>query len=122
MDVKNYLKMVGNGRLLKRRRFGCFLIITLEAHSLSHPPSLIGEGFDLPGISTIFLTTPVKSSGRLIQYIGRALRPAPGKDCAVIFDFVDVLNPVFEASAKSRHYIYQQQQITILSDGKNNNE
>ncbi len=72
---------------------------------------LIGEGFDLPGISTMFLTTPVKFSGRLIQYIGRALRPAPGKDKAVIFDFVDILNPVFEASARSRSFTYEQQNI-----------
>jgi len=72
---------------------------------------LIGEGFDLPGISTVFLTTPVKFSGRLIQYIGRALRPAPGKDKAVIFDFVDVNNPVFTASAKARHYTYGSQGI-----------
>jgi superfamily II DNA or RNA helicase len=74
---------------------------------------LIGEGFDLPGISSIFLITPVKFSGRLIQYVGRALRPAPGKDRAMIFDFVDVLNPVFEASAKSRLYTYRHEQITI---------
>jgi len=45
----------------------------------------------LPGISTVFLTTPVKFSGRLIQFIGRALRPAPEKGRAVMFDFVDVL-------------------------------
>lgn len=73
---------------------------------------LIGEGFDLPGISTVFLTTPVKFSGRLIQYIGRALRPAPGKDKAVIFDFVDG-HGVFEASAKARAYTYGQQGIQI---------
>jgi superfamily II DNA or RNA helicase len=72
---------------------------------------LIGEGFDLPEISTMFLTTPIKFSGRVIQYIGRALRPVPGKDKAIIFDFVDVLNPVFKASAKSRFYTYQNQKI-----------
>ena len=73
---------------------------------------LIGEGFDLPGISTMFLATPIKFSGRVIQYVGRALRPAPGKDKAVIFDFVDVLNPVFKSSAMSRLYTYKQQKIT----------
>ncbi len=72
---------------------------------------LIGEGFDLPEISTMFLTTPVKFSGRLIQYIGRALRPSPGKTKAIIFDFVDLLNPVFEASARSRAFTYEQQNI-----------
>ncbi|MFH0996414.1 MAG: DEAD/DEAH box helicase [Pseudomonadota bacterium] len=34
---------------------------------------LIGEGFDLPEISSVVLATPVKFSGRLIQYIGRAI-------------------------------------------------
>ena len=71
---------------------------------------LVGEGFDLPDISSIFLVTPVKFSGRLIQYIGRALRPAPGKDRALIFDFVDD-HGVFKASAKARHYTYDSQGI-----------
>ncbi|CCK82412.1 predicted helicase, DEAD/H [Desulfobacula toluolica Tol2] len=72
---------------------------------------LIGEGFDLPGISSVFLGTPVKFSGRLIQYIGRALRSAPGKDKAIIYDFVDMLNPVFTASAKARVSTYENQGI-----------
>lgn len=73
--------------------------------------SLIGEGFDLAGIQSVFLTTPVKFSGRLIQYIGRALRPAPGKPHAVIHDFVDHLNPVFLHSAKTRKNTYLAQGI-----------
>ncbi len=81
-----------------------------ECRYLIATGQLIGEGFDLPGISSVFLGTPVKFSGRLIQYIGRALRPAPGKDKAVIFDFVDD-HGVFEASARSRQYTYNQQQI-----------
>jgi superfamily II DNA or RNA helicase len=74
---------------------------------------LIGEGFDLPEITTMFLATPIKFSGRVIQYIGRALRPAPGKEKSIIFDFVDVLNPVFKASATSRFYTYRQEQIAM---------
>ena len=81
-----------------------------ECHYLIATGQLIGEGFDLPGISTVFLATPVRFSGRLIQYIGRALRPAPGKDKAVIFDFVDD-HGVFEASAKARAYTYGSQGI-----------
>jgi superfamily II DNA or RNA helicase len=72
---------------------------------------LIGEGFDLPGLTTLYLTTPVKFSGRIIQYVGRILRPTEEKTKAVIVDFVDVKNPVFKASATSRFYTYKQQGI-----------
>jgi len=37
--------------------------------------------------------------------------PAPGKNKAFIYDFVDVENPVFKASAKSRYYTYKNQNI-----------
>ena len=63
---------------------------------------LIGEGFDLPEISSVILATPLKFSGRLIQYIGRALRPSPGKDYARIIDFCDARVSVLAAGARSR--------------------
>jgi superfamily II DNA or RNA helicase len=68
---------------------------------------LIGEGFDLPGIESVILATPLKFSGRLIQYIGRALRPAPGKDHARVIDFVDLSVGVLAAGAKSRARTFQ---------------
>jgi superfamily II DNA or RNA helicase len=74
---------------------------------------LIGEGFDLPEISTLALATPVKFPGRLIQYVGRALRPAPGKDKALILDFVDA-HGVFEYSARSRRGTYLKEGITSI--------
>ncbi|MCP4691952.1 MAG: DEAD/DEAH box helicase, partial [Desulfobacterales bacterium] len=51
---------------------------------------LVGEGFDCKDLSTLFITTPIRFSGRVIQYIGRVLRPAPGKETARVFDYVDV--------------------------------
>ena len=74
---------------------------------------LIGEGFDLPEICTLALAAPVKSSSRLIQYVGRALRPAPGKTKAVILDFVDG-HGVFENSARARWGVYKQQDIQVI--------
>jgi superfamily II DNA or RNA helicase len=68
---------------------------------------LIGEGFDCRGLSTLFLATPIKFSGRLIQYLGRILRPAPGKDTARVYDFVDVNIGVLRASANQRQRVYQ---------------
>jgi superfamily II DNA or RNA helicase len=83
-----------------------------RCHCLVATGQLIGEGFDLPGISTLVLSTPVKFSGRLIQYIGRALRPSPGKDKALILDLVDD-HGVFQASARGREQVYRQQGIRV---------
>jgi len=67
---------------------------------------LIGEGFDCRELSTLFLATPIKFNGRLIQYLGRVLRPAPGKVKATVFDYLDINVPVLEASARERQRVY----------------
>lgn len=67
---------------------------------------LIGEGFDCRQLSTLFLATPIKFDGRTLQYLGRVLRPAPGKDKAKIFDYVDANIGVLVAAAKARKRVY----------------
>jgi len=67
---------------------------------------LIGEGFDSKHLSTLFLATPIKFSGRLLQYLGRIMRPAPGKKKAIVYDYVDVNIGVLEAGARSRMMVY----------------
>lgn len=47
---------------------------------------LFGEGFDLPELETAILLRPTKSLGLYLQQVGRCLRTAPGKDCAIILD------------------------------------
>jgi superfamily II DNA or RNA helicase len=103
--------LTGQTRAKKRVR----IIQDLQSgicHYLVATGQLIGEGFDLPEITTLALATPVKFSGRLIQYAGRALRPAPGKDKALILDFVDN-HPVFKASARARQSEYERQSIGV---------
>ena len=78
---------------------------------------LIGEGFDCRTLSRLFLATPVNFSGRLIQYLGRVLRPAPGKTKAVVYDYVDVNVGVLTKSAFSRARVYG---IKRLPDFLNN--
>jgi superfamily II DNA or RNA helicase len=67
---------------------------------------LIGEGFDCRELSTLFLATPIKFSGRVLQYLGRVLRPAPGKQAARVLDYVDIHVPVLAAGAKARQRVY----------------
>ncbi len=62
---------------------------------------LIGEGFDCPGLASLFLTTPIKFSGRLLQVVGRILRPSPGKT-ARVHDYIDVEVGVLMRSADIR--------------------
>ncbi len=62
---------------------------------------LIGEGFDCPGLSTLVLATPIKFEGRLMQVVGRVMRPQKDKK-ALVIDYVDVKIPVLRRSASAR--------------------
>ena len=65
---------------------------------------LISEGFDCPGLSTLFLTTPIVFEGRILQVIGRIVRPGENKR-ARVFDYVDENIPTLLRSANSRGLI-----------------
>ncbi|MCP4374109.1 MAG: DEAD/DEAH box helicase [Deltaproteobacteria bacterium] len=68
---------------------------------------LIGEGFDCKNLSTLFLSTPIRFSGRVVQYLGRILRPAPGKEKARLFDYVDINVEPLKNAAKARQKVYK---------------
>jgi len=50
------------------------------------------------------LTTPITFEGRLLQVLGRIMRPAAGKQ-AQVYDYVDELMPVLRRSAESRRKV-----------------
>ncbi len=68
--------------------------------------ALLSEGFDLPRLSSLFLTTPIRFSGRLMQCLGRVLRPSPGKEKAIVYDYVDIRVGVLANAAAARDRIY----------------
>ena len=68
---------------------------------------LIGEGFDCAQLSTLFLSTPIRFSGRLLQYLGRILRPNQGIERAKVYDYVDELVGPLKAAAKAREKAYR---------------
>ena len=83
-----------------------------EAKILVATGQLIGEGFDLKHLSSIFICTPLRYEGRLIQYCGRILRKADGKDKATIFDFNDNNCWLLRSSFQNRLKTYKKMGIT----------
>lgn len=49
---------------------------------------VVSEGFDVPHIEVVTFCRPTKSLGLYRQQFGRVLRPAPGKEYAIVIDHV----------------------------------
>jgi superfamily II DNA or RNA helicase len=77
---------------------------------------LIGEGFDCKDLSTLFLATPIRFSGRVVQYLGRILRPAPGKEKARLFDYVDINVDTLKNAAMARQKVYLRLKSALLEE------
>ncbi len=73
--------------------------------------SLVGEGFDWPEAAALFLATPVSYAGRIVQYVGRVSRTAPGKSDAVVYDYTDG-HPMLWASWRKRSEVYRAQRLS----------
>jgi superfamily II DNA or RNA helicase len=62
----------------------------------------VGEGFDCPRLDTLFLAAPIAFKGRVVQYVGRILRPYPGKNTAEVHDYHDIPTGVLASSLSKR--------------------
>ncbi len=68
---------------------------------------LVGEGFDAHSLDTLIMAMPIRFSGRIIQIIGRIVRPGKGGDkIPRVIDYVDAHVGVLEKSAQARQQIY----------------
>jgi superfamily II DNA or RNA helicase len=103
-DLNPQLMLGGIGVRARDRAMDALL--TGESRVLIATSTLLGEGFDLPAIHSLFLTTPIRFDGRLIQYLGRALRPAENKTKGRVYDYRDILVGVLEHSANKRAEVY----------------
>ena len=62
----------------------------------------VGEGFDCPALDTVFLAAPIAFKGSLVQYVGRILRPYPGKEVVEVHDYHDADTGVLASSLTKR--------------------
>ena len=62
---------------------------------------------ETPDMDALFLSTPIKFSGRLKQVVGRVLRPLEGKE-PLVYDYIDSHVGLLEYQAKQRHKVFAQ--------------
>ncbi len=62
----------------------------------------IGEGFDDSRLDTLFLTMPISWKGVLQQYAGRLHRAHDNKTEVVIYDYVDMIEPMLANMYRKR--------------------
>lgn len=73
---------------------------------------LLGEGLDVARWSALIMASPISSEIKLMQAIGRVVRPFPGKEGAIVYDLKD--NCGFAGgSFKSRFEIYKKNKIWV---------
>ena len=71
--------------------------------------SLLGEGFDLPSLKTMFLVLPISAESRVEQYTGRIHRNYEGKDVVKVYDYVDLEISIAASMYHKRLIQYQKE-------------
>ena len=101
-----------DGGMGKKARAAVFMEIERHAtvgtgFALLATSSLLGEGFDLPQLDTLFLTLPISFKGRIVQYAGRLHRDCEGKSEVRIYDYVEPEHPLTSHMFRKRMTAYR---------------
>lgn len=76
---------------------------------------LLAEGFNYRPLNRLFLATPIKWKGLVVQSVGRVQRPCEGKDDAVVYDYIDDRIAMFANQAESRYSrVYREMGMPII--------
>jgi superfamily II DNA or RNA helicase len=119
LEAKHIHRIVGT--MGKKARAGVMAKISCLAEEgagfvLLATSSLVGEGFDLPQLDTLFLTLPVSFKGRIIQYSGRLHRSCEGKSNVLIYDYSEADHPVTSHMLRKRMTAYRSMGYCIAED------
>jgi superfamily II DNA or RNA helicase len=79
----------------------------------------LGEGFDCPQVDTLFLAFPLSFKGKLVQYVGRALRSHGDKSSVRVYDYVDTQVPVLRKMYGKRAKTYRSLRFVPENDRTN---
>jgi superfamily II DNA or RNA helicase len=78
--------------------------------------ALVGEGYDIPRLDTLFLTMPLSFKGRLIQYAGRLHRSHTDKREIRVYDYLDEGNGLTVTMFRRRSSAYRQMGYRMVMD------
>jgi len=81
--------------------------------------SLLGEGFDLPELDTLFLAMPISFKGRIIQYAGRLHRRCKGKSEVRVYDYVETDNALTSHMHRKRLSAFRQMGYELVKEDPN---
>ncbi len=76
--------------------------------------TITDEGVDIPNISAVVLAGGMKSTIKLYQRIGRAMRPKKGLNRCLVIDFVDLTNKHLAKHSMSRLEVFKSEPGFII--------
>lgn len=107
----NVTHELAHGRISKKNRETIMKRIKSAKLTIG-TTSLLGEGLDVSVWSTLIMGSPISSEIKLMQAIGRIVRPAPGKTKAFVYDLKDDCG-FAGSSFNKRLEIYKKHEILI---------
>ena len=113
-----------DGSMGKKQREALFSELHRQADArepfiLLATSSLLGEGFDLPELDTLFLAMPISFKGRIIQYAGRLHRQCKGKSEVRVYDYVETDNPLTAHMHRKRLSAFRQMGYELIKEDGN---
>ena len=109
------------GKITNKKRLEVMAALSKgEITDLVCTSHLLGEGFDHPPLNRLFFGLPIRNQARVEQLVGRVQRPSPGKEDAIIYDYVDITHGLCRNQFKSfhvhgsRYTVYKRLGCTIL--------
>lgn len=89
-SIKSIHAAIASGRMTKKNRQRIAQRMKQDRFQLLIATGkLVGEGFDWPELTHLFLAYPFSWKGKLVQYVGRVQRESEGKDIAYVYDYLD---------------------------------
>lgn len=117
--VKNVQAAIAEGRMARKKREQLLQRIRQERFQLLIATGkLIGEGFDWPELTHLFLAFPFSWKGKLVQYVGRVQRSCSGKTNAFVYDYADFEEPVLKIMYFRRLRTYRNLGLSRQKAGK----